>query len=63
MAQSQIDLLRQDLSEIRRGVEEFRRELGIGSDGNGTSSARRTGVRRSGGLLRALRSPRHTPFA
>jgi hypothetical protein len=60
MAQSHTDQLRQDLNEIRKSVETCRRELGVGEH---TSDARRTGPRRSGGLLRAFRGPRQHPLA
>jgi hypothetical protein len=54
MAQIHSEQIRQDLAEIRKRVEECRRDLGIG---NGESS--RVRAKRSGGLLRRrLRSAR-----
>jgi hypothetical protein len=54
MAQTHSEQIRQDLAEIRKRVEECRRDLGIG---NGQPSRMR--ARQSGGLLRRrLRSAR-----
>ena len=47
MAQTHSEQIRQDLAEIRKRVEECRRDLGIG---NGQPSRMR--AKRSGGLLR-----------
>ena len=54
------DQLRSDLAEIRRSVEEFRRELGL----NGSAEVTHSVKRRRGGALRAFRaSRRRAPLA
>jgi hypothetical protein len=64
MAKSHTDHLRDDLAEIRRSVDEFRRELGMLAD-TGDFKVTHTVKRSRGGALRAFRSSRRskTPIA
>jgi hypothetical protein len=63
MATNHSDALRRDLAEIRRSVDEFRRELGL--DGNSAPDTVTHSVKRNrGGALRAFRaSRRKAPLA
>jgi hypothetical protein len=57
MAKSHTDQLRSDLAEIRRSVEEFRRDLGLISD-SGEVTVTHSVKRHRGGALRAFRNSR-----
>jgi hypothetical protein len=61
MATNHSDALRRDLAEIRRSVDEFRRELGL--SGHADLTVTHSVKRRRGGALRAFRSSRKAPLA
>jgi hypothetical protein len=64
MDKSHTNQLRNDLAEIRRSVDEFRRELGLIGE-NGEMKVTHSVKRRRSGALRAFRSSRRskTPVA